>query len=258
MTKLSASKEGCHGTIFIREKIKFYTFLQFLKVCKKMKFLGQKDYKTRYKNDPRLPSSPEQKYGEEFKDAGGWTCVTGNKFYTFQKFLKTCKKMKFLDQKDYKTRYKDDSKLPSAPDEKYGGEFKRAGGWACVSGKTTVNYYTFPQFLKACKKMKFTGWEDYQARYKDDPRLPSNPNKKYQGKFKDAGGLACVTGNKFYTFPKFLKVCKKMEFANRLDYKNRYRNNPKLPSAPDAKYGEEFRCAGGWSCIRKKRSKKIN
>jgi hypothetical protein len=59
--------------------LNFYTFLEFLEVCRKMKFFCVSDYKTRYKQDPKLPSNPNLVYGGAWIDGGGWACVTGKK-----------------------------------------------------------------------------------------------------------------------------------------------------------------------------------
>ena len=49
-----------------------YPFGEFVEVCLKMKIKNLPDYKRRYRDDPRLPSSPSLIYGEKWKAKGGW------------------------------------------------------------------------------------------------------------------------------------------------------------------------------------------
>ncbi len=119
--------------------VNFYPFPEFLEVCMKMKFTCARDYKDRFKYDSRLPSSPNQFYGEAWVLAGKFACVTVQKFYTFHEFLEVCERMKFTDNLDYRARYKQDSILPSHPYRKYGTDWADAGGWACVTGKKKLS-----------------------------------------------------------------------------------------------------------------------
>jgi hypothetical protein len=51
----------------------FYSFKEFLKVCKRLKVTSQKDYLEKRKSDPRLPCNPNRYYKE-------WTY---KRFYNF-------------------------------------------------------------------------------------------------------------------------------------------------------------------------------
>jgi len=172
-----------------RPKISFYIFLEFLEVCKALKFAGRDDYRDCYKVDKKLPCCPEIIYREVWVKSGGWECIKVSKMYTFPEFLGACQEMKFLGKEDYRARYKKDPKFPSAPELFYKEDWGNAGGWWCVSNK----FYLFTDFVKACIKMEITGYTDYKNRYKQDPKLPSNPHRTYKEDWVEAGKWKCVT-----------------------------------------------------------------
>lgn len=242
-------------SVLNRLNVEFYSFQEFLEACKKMKFLSIKDYHTRYKQDMRLPSDPPVFYGSFWVKNGGWDSVTGKKYrvyYSFSTFVKVCHSRKFSGKDDYQKNYKTDKKLPSNPDKVYGRHWVNAGGWNCVSGRNPRRFYTFSQFLRVCKKMKFVSQSDYNTRRKLDPKIPSNPDRFYKGLLAKNGGLAFVTGREvknFYTFQQFFRVCKKMKFRTWADYKARHKKDPRLPSNPNIKYKNELIKVGGLSCV---------
>lgn len=172
---------------------KYYSFSEFLEVCKGVKFINKNDYISRYKQDPKLPSKPEKVYDDVFAKAGGWESFIVGKFYSFLEFLEVCKEMKFVSQKDYQTRYKQDERLPSCPDKVYKEDLDKIGGWESL---TFSKFYSFPEFLEACKLLKFTSQKDYNSRYKQDPQLHSAPCDFYKEDWVKAGGWSCVTGKK--------------------------------------------------------------
>jgi superfamily II DNA or RNA helicase len=242
------TKAGGFACVSGKEIKRFYSFSEFLKACKRHKFTNREDYLARYKIDPQLTSNP-YRYGKDWKDAGGWVCVTGNGWYSFPEFLKVCKRHKFTGVVDYQTRYRIDPKLPSTPSKVYGKDWINAGKWVCVSGREIKNICTFPEFLKACKRHKFTTGEDYKVRHKIDPKLPSSPYDAYGKDWKDAGGWVCVTGRGWYSFPEFLKACKRHKFTGVKDYKTRYKIDSKLPCHPEGVYDKDWTYAGGWACV---------
>ena len=174
--------------------VEFYNFSEFLKVCKQLKFASQKDYNSRYKQDPKLPSNPNLAYKEDWVKGGGWGCATGKvvEFYNFPEFSQVCKQLKFASQKDYRARYKQDPKLPSAPGGFYKEDWVKAGGWRCVTVRDWA--YSFLDFLAVCKNMKFASKKDFKARYKQDSKLPSTPSDVYKDDWVKAGKWRCVTG----------------------------------------------------------------
>lgn len=140
-------------------------------------------------------------------------------------------------------------------------------------------YYDFPDFLDVCRLMKLKGITDYRSRYKKatitlekiselpsnstnkkdftkafellkkELFLPSNPNLLYGKLWLENGRCKCVTGNKFYSFKKFVEVCKKMKLRKFKDYRSRYKEDPRLPCHPNIIYSNDWRKAGKSKCI---------
>ena len=76
---------------------------------------------------------------------------------------------------EYRRRYREDPRLPSAPDEVYTG----FPGWKKFLN--TGQYH--PTWLEASVAAIGLGIRSqlaYKRRYKEDPRLPSNPDRSYQ------------------------------------------------------------------------------
>jgi len=98
----------------------YKTWQQASKAAIKLKIRTFYEYLKRYKEDPKLPSSPHN-----FKDFPGWGVFlgTGAKprkdravFYkTWQEASRAVKKHKLKRGRDYKVRYRVDPKLPSNP-----------------------------------------------------------------------------------------------------------------------------------------------
>jgi len=98
----------------------YKTWQQASKAAIKLKIRTFHEYLKRYKEDPKLPSSPHN-----FKDFPGWGVFlgTGAKprkdravFYkTWQEASRAVKKHKLKRGRDYKVRYRVDPKLPSNP-----------------------------------------------------------------------------------------------------------------------------------------------
>jgi hypothetical protein len=101
----------------------FYSWEDFVLKFKEYAFESRTDYRKRYKIDPKLPSTPNKYYYEEWIS---WSSLTNNPcgriskdYYPFEEFLIKYSEYNFIGIKDYKKRYKIDPKLPSHPEEVY-------------------------------------------------------------------------------------------------------------------------------------------
>jgi hypothetical protein len=247
---------------------KYYPFPEFLEVCKRMKFIHPTDYKKRCHYDERLPKHPDYFYEEAWLNAAEWECVTGMPMknpYTFAEFLAACKNRNFTSVKDYEDRSWTDLGLPENPEEYYQDVWGENGGWSCIlikkEKKNPMQAYDlrkslaadFPEFVQICQSLGVTSRADYFRRYKLNPRLRSDVERRFRYWFQKVGGWGFVTGKKFYSFLEFLQVCHQMSLTGKADYLRRLKLNPtledKLTKHPDVLYGERWVSAGGWKCI---------
>jgi hypothetical protein len=113
------------------------------------------------------------------------------------------------------------------------------------------NYYSFPEFLGMCQKMKFLDMVDYKSRSSTDGRLPPHPAKTYGRKWVAIGGLKGITltYKHIYTFPQFLEVCRELNITSKDSYEHLKNSDPMLPEDPSDVYGKQWHRAGEWKCI---------
>jgi superfamily II DNA or RNA helicase len=205
----------------------------------KLGIISKNEYNKRYKEDPRLPSAPDKQY----KNKGwiSWFEFFGKEtpdFYpTYGEARKAVIKLRIKQIVDYQRRYKEDPRLPSAPDKQY----KNKGwiSWFEFFGKETPDFYpTYGEARKAVIKLRIKQIVDYQRRYKEDPRLPSQPNKYYKKKgwinwFEFFGK---ETPDFYPTYGEARKAVKRLKITFWDDYRKRYKEDPRLPSVPHVYY----------------------
>ncbi|MFT5179859.1 MAG: superfamily II DNA or RNA helicase [Candidatus Paceibacteria bacterium] len=207
--------------------------------------LGIKDYtnyQIRYRDDPRLPSCPHEKYKLEWID---WYSFLGRErpegFYpTVEEASKATRYLKINTTKEYHSRYKDNERLPSNPQKTY-----RLGwiSWNDFLGKQPKDFY--PNLVEASKAVQYLDiktHDEYKKRYKEDKRLPSCPDKVYKSEWKDWYYFFLGKEKSFYpTLAEASKVATEMEIKDNIDYKKRYKEDERLPSNPNETYKSEWK-----------------
>ena len=142
------------------------------------------EYKQRYKEDSRLPSTPDATYSKEWPTKRGWSYFFGKTpkifYYTLTEAKRATALLKISSQLEYQERYREDPKLPSNPNKMYPKEWPAKNGWYEFFGKISKNFYsTFAEAQQATVRLNITSHSEYLKRYKEDPRLPSNPHQTY-------------------------------------------------------------------------------
>lgn len=140
-----------------------------------------RQYKLRYKEDPRLPSSPDQIYNEFIS----WESFLSSKKYSnWNDAFEAIKSLGIKNGSEYKDRYTEDKKLPSRLDV-----YEDFPGWKHLpdytpgrTGKFVRDYYsTWQEASNACIKLNILSSSDYwSGKYKLDSRLPSSPHVVYK------------------------------------------------------------------------------
>lgn len=133
----------------------------------------QVEYRKRYKEDPRLPASPEQVYA----DFSVWKVFLGGQlkepYGTCQEASRAAIALGIKGNKEYNKRYKEDPRLPSAPSVFY-ADFP---GWMVFLD--TGFYKTWQEATRAIIALGIKSQREYAKRYKEDSHLPSNPHRFY-------------------------------------------------------------------------------
>ncbi|HRY74428.1 MAG TPA: DEAD/DEAH box helicase family protein [Candidatus Dojkabacteria bacterium] len=149
--------------------LEVYTLEEARDVVKKMGIKTTREYRYRYKEDPRLPASIEAYYKIS------WNKLIGKEYYTLDEACIAVKKLGITKSSEYILRYKEDPKLPASIE----GHYKIS--WNKFIGK---EYYTLDEAYIAVKKLGITKRLEYILRYKEDPRLPASIETYYKISWK--------------------------------------------------------------------------
>ncbi len=197
------------------------------------------DYTKRYREDPRLPASPSEFYA----DVGwiDWYDFLGNErpdlYPTYAEAQAAAQALGIKSLSDYTKRYREDPRLPARPSPTYAD----AGwmDWYEFLGNVRPDFYaTYAEAQAAAQALGIKIQLDYTKRHREDPQLPSCPDKVYA----DAGWIDWYEflGNErpdFYqTYAEAQAAAQALGIKSRLDYTKRYREDPRLPARPSPTY----------------------
>jgi hypothetical protein len=202
-------------------------------------------YREARKKNPKFPANPRRSYA---KDWISWTHFLrgepstrrrGSDMYaTHDLASQATQKLKIANPEEYKERYKEDPRLPSAPHVLYAADWI---SWPYfLRGERKTEFYkTIEQASDAAVALGITSARDYALKSKNDPRLPSNPNHTYAASW--------------ISWPHFLRLLTKYEFlseasaATRVlgvstitEYLKRHKEDPRLPRNPSQTYAKEW------------------
>ena len=166
-----------------RETPDFYeTYEEAKDAVMKLGIRVKEEYGSRYKEDPKLPSSPNTAY--QGKGWIGFPIFLGQKtleYSTYEEAKNAVMKLGISSRPEYRKRSKEDTKLTSTPEKFYKGK-----GWSNFYkffGKETPDFYeTYEEAKNAVVKLGINSKSEYRTRYKENPKLPSNPQRIYKNK----------------------------------------------------------------------------
>ncbi|MCC7432436.1 hypothetical protein IT412_02825 [Candidatus Peregrinibacteria bacterium] len=218
------------------------------------------EYSERYKEDIRLPSSPREKYKDEWISWNEF--LTGDKsmfdrakeiYQTISDAKEATKRLNIITADEYQKRYREDKRLPASPREKYKDEWISwidFLGTGLISSKerTKEIYSNIAEAKEAVRKLGIKAYTEYRKRYNEDKRLPSGPDLKYKDEwiswsdFLENG----LKSSKERTKEIYKSIAEAKEAVNRLgittvdEYRKRYSEDKRLPSVPNDKYKDEW------------------
>lgn len=195
---------------------------------------SQRNYRQKYKDDPKLPSDPRHTY----QNFPGWVVFLGGEEKRFYLSLsdasKSVQELGIKGFKEYKIRYKEDPLLHSNPDQFY-SDFP---GWDMFLLGIEGYYKTWKEASEAALKLGIDSQRNYHQKYKDDPRLPSAASLKRI--YLDFPGFNKFLGREdkksYDSWVEASNAVKKLGITNIIEYRRRYTEDPLLPSSPLDKY----------------------
>ena len=188
------------------------------------------EYKIRYKEDPRLPTTPNVVYKAEWQ---GWSHFLGKPKERFYRTLTEASQatiaLGITKLSEYKIRYKEDPRLPTTPNVVYKAEWQ---GWSHFLGKPKVQFYqTIADANLATIELGITSYTEYSRRYKEDSRLPSAPDVFYAAEWKSWTDF-CLP-QKIKTLKELKQASKVLQIKDSREYREARKNYKILPAHPE-------------------------
>lgn len=224
------------------------------KATKKLKIKTFDEYRKRYKEDPRLPALPPVAYADVWKKNGSLYGFFYKKiplFYmSWALASRASQALNIIASTDYAHRYKEDPRLPSAPQSTYSKHWKLNNGWDGFLGRHALNYYSsWSEASEAAIKLGIQSFKEYKQRFREDPLLPCCPDKVYKRDWKEKGGYRGFLNsdyvNTYSSWEEASLAVKKLGIKSDPQYKKRHTEDPRLPKSPKEKYQKVWKDNGG-------------
>ncbi|MFB2815215.1 VPA1269 family protein [Shewanella xiamenensis] len=226
---------------FGKEEKSFYaTLAEALQATQALAAItSREEYQQRYREDPRLPSNPEKIYAADWQS---WPQFLGtaDKFYpTVAEAQQATQVLGIKSGGEYRQRYSEDPRLPSAPNLTYATDWQ---SWLHFLGKEEKSFYaTFAEVQQATQALGITTQPEYQRRYREDPRLPCQPHIIYAADWQSWPHFFGKEEKSFYaTLAEALQATQALGIRSGAEYLQRYREDPRLPSAPNLTYAADW------------------
>ncbi|MEZ9510902.1 VPA1269 family protein [Vibrio breoganii] len=222
----------------IREKYK--TLKEASLATRVLGISSETEYRTRYKEDQRLPAVPSAVYSKHWVS---WYNYLGKRKKIFYKTLSSASdasiRLKINSATGYKNRYKEDDLLPQSPERYY---IKDWISWEHFLGMPEVIRYPYLfQASEAAVSLGINTEKEYKKRHKEDDMLPSSPPQFYRKEWVSWPQFLGREKKQFYKNLKDASVAaQKLGIKSGNDYQQKYRKDPLLPSAPRKFYKNEW------------------
>jgi hypothetical protein len=212
------------------------------KAARALKIRCRKEYDKRYKEDLRLHSCPSRKYKNDWKIFGGWDKFLEREHYkTIEEAALAVKKLDIKNVNEYFEKYILDDKLPTNPNITYKDVWKKNGGWRCI-----LSYKTIEEASSSAIKIGVKSSHSYMYLFKKDIRLPLNPEITYYKDWKKTDGwLEFLNLSVYKTIEESSEAAINLGIKSMLEYKQKYKNDKKLPKNPAFKYKDRWESFGG-------------
>lgn len=226
------------------------------------------EYRKRYREHPQLPANPRTRYFSEWID---WKTFLGVKiksdYYSYAEARRVAQQSGVSRQSEYQSLARMDRRLPSNPNKVYQSEWV---GWRSFLAPIKPRLYeSYNEAKAAVRAIGLANSQEYLLRYKEDPKLPAHPEKKYSDEWsswRDFLGPKAIKraeqfareGNSFRrqirnksrklkphykSFDEAAKAARALGIKTRKSYGKSYFADPRLRANPNQIYKSSWR---GW------------
>lgn len=222
-------------------KIKdFYpTYAEAREACIRMQITTVADFHKRRKEDPRLPSDPQDYYKGDWRGHLHFTGKAEVQLYEFEEAKSAVMRLGVSTAAEYAVLYKKDYKLPSRPDIEYAPDWK---GWVDFLDKEQ-KYSDYFEAREIAKSYGFRSANDYRDTcLAVDPRLYAAPQLAYKewNGWNDYLGLG---REQFYSYEQARDLVRNKGVTSRTEYHRLRAEYTRLPAYPDSTYNKLWH---GW------------
>lgn len=194
--------------------------------------------------DSMLPPTPDMFYCDDWI---GWEdflgATSGKNFHSFEDAARRSVELGIGTRLEYRELYQQDPLLPSNPDVAY---FDFWTGWnGFLAGQPSQYYETVALASDSVRRLGIATVTEYHERYKEDPRLHSNPNKLYGENWPGYEQFLGSKQRRYETLEQAALAARSLKLKTKVDYLIGYKADPMLPSNPEQFYKEDWP-AWGW------------
>ena len=210
----------------------YYSYRDAQTAVKNLGIKKEKEYNERYTTDPKLPPTPKQHY----KNSGweGFRSFVGKSplYNSLVEAKAAAVAIQITNSSDYKLRYREDQRLPSDPKSFYSTEWESWNTFLNI--KKRDSYRTYNQAREAVQALGIKSISEYRARYSEDPKLPAAPLHFYAQGIDWYDFFGNSKPDFYSTLSEAKEAVKLLGIKTRKQYTTRYREDPRLPTAPDS------------------------
>ncbi|MEZ8778955.1 VPA1269 family protein [Vibrio splendidus] len=224
-----------------KEKRSWYsTYIEASEAVIGLGILSQSEYRLRYKEDERLPSTPNQVYAADWVDWSSFLNKEKRSVYsTYEEACEAAIGLSIQSQSEYRLRYKDDERLPSNPYRVYAADWV---DWFSFLDKEKRSLYpTHAEASEAAIGLRIQSQSEYKQRYKEDERLPSTPSQVYAADWVDWFSFLDIKKCSWYpTYAEASEAAIGLGIQSVQGYSQRYKDDERLPSNPKQVYADDW------------------
>lgn len=220
-------------------KKKFYVYPGARLAVQALGIRTLREYNSRYREDSKLPANPRVYYSDVgwidwYDFLGG---VRANYYASYSEARSAAQLLGIKNNSDYRARCKEDIKLPLAPNH-----FYAENGWVnwydFLGKEKSLFYETYYEAQVAVSELGIRSQPEYVDRHREDSKLPVTPQSFYS----DLGWtnwyvfLGNAIPSYYDTYSEAQAAAQALGIKSLVEYRDRYREDLKLPSRPDIKY----------------------
>jgi hypothetical protein len=189
-----------YGFLGNEKKDTYQTIQEASKAAMALGLTSSVEYLAGHKQDALLPACPDGVYRDDWADFGRWYGFLGNEkkdtYQTIQEASKAAISLGLRSITEYKAGYKQDALLPSNPNVVYRDDWADFGGWySFFDNEKKDTYQTIQAASTVAISLGLRSLTEYKKGYKQDARLPVNPNEAYKDDWADFGRWYGFLGN---------------------------------------------------------------